>query len=412
MTMGKFISNMFLAALAIGLSIFTASRTLDLLAWALPKGQDFYQWLGLAAFEGGMYFWSFYFVSGAKGTQQRSIALCMAVGSVLAVCIATVVDLSLDASLSGKLPPLSASTQQSMILFVGIVITLNVAAFLACKLMSPEKLREITSGQAEDKIYAEGLRAIEAVAPTLAADAAPYLAADWSNRVWNQIVPGVQRNTLYLGPTNSGVPALHAPVISAPAPAPQPVALQSSEVSVPVPAVPAHAPVESKPRKLLGFLSLPGKKQEQLPAFKANQGIGAAVAKQFDADRKGKVVEATLAQEATVPVAPATGGRASGSTYAKMARARVEMRTELGVRQARRSHAAGGRRARRASVAPSSAPVVKASAPVVKPAAKAPESRVCSECSQPFEVKNAKQLTCSKVCRAKRSRRLSKERKA
>src|SRR5579885_2502571 len=89
MTMGKFISNLFLGALAIGLSLFTASRTLDLLGWALPAGQVIYQWLGLAAFEGGMYFWSFYFISGAKGTPQRSISLCMAVFSVIAVCVAT-----------------------------------------------------------------------------------------------------------------------------------------------------------------------------------------------------------------------------------------------------------------------------------------------------------------------------------
>src|SRR5690242_16505352 len=77
--MGKFISNLFLGALAIGLSIFTGSRTLDLLAWALPANQVIYQWLGLAAFEGGMYFWSFYFVYGAKGTPQRSISVVMAV---------------------------------------------------------------------------------------------------------------------------------------------------------------------------------------------------------------------------------------------------------------------------------------------------------------------------------------------
>jgi hypothetical protein len=50
----------------------------------------------------------------------------------------------------------------------------------------------------------------------------------------------------------------------------------------------------------------------------------------------------------------------------------------------------------------------KASAPAVKSAA----SRVCSECSQSFTVKNAKQQTCSDTCRKARTRRLRKEKKA
>lgn len=242
--MGKFISNLFLGALAVALSIFTASRTLDLLAWALPSGQIIYQWLGLAAYEGGMYFWSFYFVSGAKGVQQRSIALIMAVFSVLAVCIATIVDLSLGAAESGKIAPLTPDMQQAMIVFVGITIALNVAAFLACKLMSPEKLREIASGQAEDLIYAEGLRAISSLAPSIAADAAPHLATEWANRTWQNIVPGVPHRTEYLGPASAPVPAL-------PAGAPEPLPLQSptrppAQGPAPVtgPVVPSQAPAK------------------------------------------------------------------------------------------------------------------------------------------------------------------------
>jgi hypothetical protein len=255
--MGKFISNLFLGALALLLSIFTASRTLDLLAWALPTGQVIYQWLGLAAYEGGMYFWSFYFVSGAKGVQQRSIALIMAVFSVLAVCIATIVDLSLGASEAGKIAPLDPGMQQAMIVFVGVTIALNVAAFLACKLMSPEKLREIKSGQAEDLIYAEGLRAIEAIAPGIAADAAPYLAAEWSERTWQRIVPGVQRSTQYLGPVGSPVPAL---------PAGAPESRPEQSPTRPAPAAPVVVPSQApakKRRNPLAFLGLGGKSEPE-----------------------------------------------------------------------------------------------------------------------------------------------------
>jgi len=215
--MGKFASNLFLGALALGLSIFTGSRTLDLLAWALPASQQIYQWLGLAAFEGGMYFWAFFFISGAQGTYQRTISLIMAVFSVLAVSIATIADLSLDAGQAGKVAPLSSGMQLMMIIFVGIVVALNVAAYLACHLLSPEKLREIKSGVAEDLIFGEGLRAIEALAPSMAAEAAPHLAAEWSNRTWARIVPGIPRQT-YALPASFPSPALPAPAGQAQAP--------------------------------------------------------------------------------------------------------------------------------------------------------------------------------------------------
>src|SRR5579872_6923397 len=110
--MGKFLSNFFLGALAVGLSIFTGSRTLDLMAWALPASQVIYQYLGLIAFEGGMYFWSFYFLHGAKGTPQRSISILMAIVSIVAVAVATVADMSLDAGQAGKIAPLSGQAQQ------------------------------------------------------------------------------------------------------------------------------------------------------------------------------------------------------------------------------------------------------------------------------------------------------------
>jgi hypothetical protein len=370
--MGKFISNLFLGVLAVGLSIFTASRTLDLLTWALPAGQTIYTWLGLAAFEGGMYFWAFFFISGAKGTPQRSISLLMAVFSVIAVCVATVVDLSLGASEAGKLPALSPSVQQSMIIFVGIVIALNVAAFLACHLMAPEKLREIKSGQAEDRIFAEGLRAIEALAPTMAAEAAPHLAADWATRTWQQIVPGVPRRTEYLGPAPAAVPAL-------PAGSPEPLPLQSPTrpaPAQPAPVVPSQAP--AKPRKLLGFIPLGGGSGESAPA--------------------------TLAQTGTVEApAPAPAPVVVPASAPAPARRPVPVPA---------SQVAAARRARRAARFHRSQATAAAPAPAAEPIPAPDEHRTCSECGAVLDLKNAKQLTCSPACRTARARRLAAERQA
>ena len=223
--MGKWISGIFLGALAIGLSIFTGSRTLDLLAWALPTGQQIYQWLGLCAFEGGMLFWSFYFVAGAKGTPQRSISAIMAGFSIIAVSVCTVADLSLDAGQKGEIAKLSPDAAQSIIIFVGVVIVVNVAAYLCCHLFSVDNLRRMKEQEAEDKIYEAGLKAIAGLAPSIAADAAPYLAEEWANRTWQRIVPGVRHETRYLPP------AKPAAAISAPAPA---VLAQTKSIDTPI----------------------------------------------------------------------------------------------------------------------------------------------------------------------------------
>lgn len=266
--MGKFISSFFLWALAIVLSVFTASRTLDLLAWALPSGQEIYQWLGLASFEGSMWFWSFYFVHGAKGTYQRGIAIIMSVFSIVGVCIALVSDLLVDASQTGKLPKLPPEQSQAVIIFLGVVIALNVAAFIACKLLSIDNLRLMKEQDAEDVIHNAGLTAITSLAPAIAADAAPHLATEWANRTWQRLVPGVGY-TQYLGPAQQT--AQIAPPVQA---------QQSIDTSKTIDADKSiDAPKQSRKAAALGVAQLPKqqgkswwdklfkKEEEEAPVF-------------------------------------------------------------------------------------------------------------------------------------------------
>jgi hypothetical protein len=434
--MGKFISNLFLGALAIGLSIFTGSRTLDLLAWALPAGQTIYQWLGLAAFEGGMYFWSFYFVSGAKGTPQRSISLIMAIFSVVAVCVATVADMTLDAGQSGKIAPLSSSMQQTMIVFVGITVALNVAAFLSTKLMSIEKLREIAEGQAEDRIYGEGLRAIEAIAPQIAADAAPYLAAEWSNRTWQKIVPGVQRNTQYLGPV-APVPALPA--------GPESVPLyrddQRSRRTAPSAGLPPASDEESEP---LSYCDHCKQYKQHGRTHQLNDGNRMWYC--LDCSPVGKGIKDKTKRPGSGLVARAKGflgnvlGGGPGSMQAPATLEQTDyiptlepaakpvdayeayIQTHRPTRLPRNSHSsvAASRRARRSArfrgaATPGNYQATETAKQERKDSSAAPapdEHRTCSECGGVLDLHNAKQLTCSPACRSKRSRRLAADRKA
>ncbi len=193
--MGKFISNLFLGAMALGLTIFTATRTLDLLSQWLPVNQQIMQWLGLIAFEGGFYFWAFYFSAAAKGDAQRGIALVMTVICFIGISVATIMDLVLVGASDGKLPPIPMNLKFTIVVFVGVIIVLNVAAFMAAKLFDVDRLKIAAEQSAEDMIHSAGLQAIHKIAPQIAMAAAPVVAEEWAQATWQKILPGAARST-------------------------------------------------------------------------------------------------------------------------------------------------------------------------------------------------------------------------
>lgn len=204
--MGKVIANILLFVLAIGLTIFTATRTLDLLTQWLPANQPIMAYLGLAAFEGGTYFWSFYFVKGAKGAIQRGIAVLMVFICFLAVAVGTVMDMLLIGAESGKLPELPVNQKMTLVVFVSVVIVTNVAAFLAVKLTNPDMLRAYAIQDAEDSIYIAELSAIRHVAPQVAAQMAPVKTQQWVDQTWSALLPGTAQPTRMIDSTARYVP--------------------------------------------------------------------------------------------------------------------------------------------------------------------------------------------------------------
>lgn len=213
--MGKVISNILLGALAIALAIFTGSRTLDLIGQWLPANQQIYQWLALAAFEGGFTLWALFFATAAEGAPQRGLALLMIIVDFAGIAIATVADLVLTGAKDGKLPAINANMQQAIVVFIGIIIVVNVAAFMAAKLISPAKLREWAVQDAEDVIYSEEQKAIKSLAPSVAGSMAPIRAQQWANQTWDRLLPGTSTSSYRFEDVTDAYPA--APQIAAPA---------------------------------------------------------------------------------------------------------------------------------------------------------------------------------------------------
>jgi hypothetical protein len=172
--MSKAFTYIVVAIMALVLLIFTASRTLDLLQTFLPAGQSAFAYLGLVAFDGGLLGWSFFFAHGARGHWQRAVALIMVIVSLVAVGVSSIADLYLGAANKGLLASLGQQQRVAILLAVGGVIFLNIAAFFLVHITDPERLREMAKENTKDIIHAETLRQMNAAAAPLAARIAPH----------------------------------------------------------------------------------------------------------------------------------------------------------------------------------------------------------------------------------------------
>lgn len=190
--MAKKAAYIFILLLSVALLGFTGSRTLDLLSLFLPDGQQYWAWLGLAAFDIGLIGWTLFYAHGASGAWQRALALVMVVVSLLAVALSTTIDMYINASNKGIVTTLPSSTRIAVLFAVGLVVVANVVAFFLSHIWEPERQKALAEESAKDKIHDEVLKQINEVAPQVAAQVAPILARKWVVKVTNELVPGVK----------------------------------------------------------------------------------------------------------------------------------------------------------------------------------------------------------------------------
>src|SRR5690348_15082760 len=143
--MAKSLTFILVALMALALMLFTASRTLDLLQVLLPANQSVFAFLGLVAFDGGLLGWSLWFAYGARGQYQRAIALLMVILSLIAIGISTIADLMISASAKGLVNALSEQQRLAILLAVGAIVFINVAAFFLTHITDPDRLRAMAN---------------------------------------------------------------------------------------------------------------------------------------------------------------------------------------------------------------------------------------------------------------------------
>ena len=185
-------SSILIGLMELALLAFTASRTLDLLQQILPPSQGIFAFLALVAFDGGLVGWSLFLVYGARGGTQRAIALLMVVLSLAAIGISVVADLLISASARGLVDALPEQGRLAVLVAVGLVVFLNVAAFFLSFISDPDRAKMLATESAKDVITAETLRQIKGAAPGMAAEIAPELTRQWVRSTTRELLPGGQ----------------------------------------------------------------------------------------------------------------------------------------------------------------------------------------------------------------------------
>ncbi len=185
-------TSILIGLMELALLAFTGSRTLDLLQQLLPANQSIFAYLGLVAFDGGLVGWSLFFVYGAHGSYQRAISLLMIVVSLVAIGISVIADLIISASDRGLVDAMPEQGRLAVLIAVGVIVFVNVAAFFLAFITEPDRLRAMAVESAKDKIHARSLALISQKAEAIAPDMAEQLSEQWVEQTYVQM--GLKRN--------------------------------------------------------------------------------------------------------------------------------------------------------------------------------------------------------------------------
>jgi hypothetical protein len=163
------------------LLVYSASRSLSFISLTLPADRQILAWFGLAALDIGLVVWLIAFLYGSHGWQRPLAATMVVVDLIGAIGIFTA-DTWYEAGRNGLIRSMTSDQVQTMVIILCGIIACNIAGAVMHIIVDPEQLKNIAEEDAHDKIEDATLRKISENAEALAAELAPKIAADWTNR--------------------------------------------------------------------------------------------------------------------------------------------------------------------------------------------------------------------------------------
>lgn len=178
-TIWKWIARVMFYAVAVGLFVYAASRSLDFITATLPASQKLVGYLGLLATGGGAIAWLAVFLFHAQGTAQKGLSVLFVVIDLLGEFALFTFDTLYRSGESGMIASLSADEIRMVILGLSALIALNIGGTVAFHIFDPETAKRMREESARDVLDDEVLKVIETRAPQLANQIAPVVAAEW-----------------------------------------------------------------------------------------------------------------------------------------------------------------------------------------------------------------------------------------
>jgi hypothetical protein len=175
----KWIARVMFYAVAVGLFVYAASRSLDFITATLPASQKAVGYLGLLATGGGAIAWLAVFLFYAQGTGQKGLSVLFVIVDLLGEFALFTFDTLYRSGESGMIAGLSADEIRLVILGLSALIALNIGGTVAFHILDPEASRRMREESARDVLDDEVLKVIETRAPQIASQIAPQIAAQW-----------------------------------------------------------------------------------------------------------------------------------------------------------------------------------------------------------------------------------------
>jgi hypothetical protein len=177
----KWIARVLFYAVTIGLFLYAAARSLDLITATLPPSQRIVGYLGLLSTGVGAVAWLIVFLYHAQGTAQKGLSMLCVIVDLLGEFALFTFDTLYRTGESGMISGLSADGIRLVILGLSALIAFNIGAAVAFHLFDPETSKRMREESARDTLDEEVLKAIEIRAPQIASQLAPRIAAQWES---------------------------------------------------------------------------------------------------------------------------------------------------------------------------------------------------------------------------------------
>lgn len=175
----KWVARLAFYAVALGLFVYAASRSLDFIQMTMPADNKLVGYLGLLATSGGALAWLAVFLYHAQGTGQKGLALVMVVIDLLGEFALFAFDSLYRSGEAGLIGSLNPEEVRMMIIALSALIAVNIAATFFFHLIDPETSKRMREESARDTLDDEVLKAIEQRAPQLANQMVPGIIAQW-----------------------------------------------------------------------------------------------------------------------------------------------------------------------------------------------------------------------------------------